>query len=310
MATQNPLVSIVVPTYNHGHVLKEAIQSLLLQTYPYWEAFIINNYSEDNTVEVVEKFAEPRIELVNFRNYGVIAASRNEGMRRARGEYIAFLDSDDVWKPTKLERCIEEFNSGCDVVCHGTIWSWEDGRTREVLHGPSEAANYESLLYQGNRLATSCTVVVKEVLEKVGGFSTNQDFVTAEDYELWLRISKANYHFCFVSEMLGEYRIHQANAGRVGRVKDAALAVVEHHFTLDRDRPFVGLRRRRRRSAIMLINAWELRKNGDYNQAIREIGTALRMWPFGWRLYAAGLLTTADWTLRSLIKKLSGRASK
>ena len=304
MATHNSLVSVVVPTYNHGHFLKEAIQSLLLQTYPHWEALIINNYSEDNTIEVVEQFNEPRIKLVNFRNHGVIAASRNQGIRRAKGEYIAFLDSDDVWKPTKLDRCVDALMSGCSLVCHGTIWRWENGRTRNVVHGPEKRASYQALLYHGNRLATSATVVRKNIVEEVGGFNTEPSFVTAEDYDLWLRIAKAGHQFCFIPGMLGEYRIHKDNASRVGIGRDAALAVLDHHFALDSRRHiFHQFKQRKRRSGVVSANAWALRNMGDYPLAVNEFRRALKMWPLNWKAYAAGTLTVARWAVSWLSRR-------
>ena len=304
MATKQPLLSIVIPTYNHAHFLKDAIQSLLSQTYPHWEAFIINNYSEDNTTEVVKAFRERRIELVNFQNYGVIAASRNEGIRRAGGEYVAFLDSDDVWKPAKLERCLERLNSGCDLVCHGTIWRWNDGRTRQVVHGPEKRATYRALLYGGNRIATSATVVRKKILDEVGGFSTEPNFVTAEDYELWLRIARAGGRLCFIPGMLGEYRIHEGNASHQGTARDAALAVVNHHFELDSDpRRFRHLKQRIRRSQIITENARGLGRMWAFRLAWSESIRALRVWPLNWRAYAIGLLAVLQGTIRSLKKR-------
>ena len=306
MKASNPLISIVVPTYDHGHFLEAALRSIQLQTYSHWEVFVVNNFSHDDTIEVVERFRDARMRLVNFSNNGVIAASRNEGIRLAQGDHVAFLDADDLWKGSKLEKCVEKLNSGCQLVCHGTVWRWEDGKTRDVLHGPEENASYESLLYRGNRLATSATVIRREILEKVGGFSTNPKFITAEDYELWLRIAKANYRFCFIPETLGEYRIHKGNAGRVGRVKDATLAVLEHHFGLESGRD--GRRypkRQKRRAEVISSNAWELRNAHHYSESIREFGQALRKWPLSWRTYVAGSLTIAEWAVGSLIKRPS-----
>ena len=93
----NPDVSIVIPTYNHGIYLKEAIRSIIIQTFKNWECIIINNLSTDNTVDIVKSFNDPRISIINYKNNGSIAASRNKGILSARSEIIAFLDSDDYW---------------------------------------------------------------------------------------------------------------------------------------------------------------------------------------------------------------------
>ena len=117
--SHSPVVTVVIPTYNHAHFLRDALNSLRAQTYTDWEAVVVNNFSEDDTVEVVNSFADSRIRLENFRNNGVIAASRNRGIALARGSYLAFLDSDDTWYPEKLARCMECFDNGIGLVCHG-----------------------------------------------------------------------------------------------------------------------------------------------------------------------------------------------
>src|SRR3989304_8476363 len=99
---KQPLVSVIMPTYNHARFIGEAIGSVLNQTYPNLELIIIDNYSEDNTEEIVSSYKNQRVKYFKFRNHGVIAASRNYGMRHAQGDYIAFLDSDDLWEPTKI----------------------------------------------------------------------------------------------------------------------------------------------------------------------------------------------------------------
>jgi glycosyltransferase involved in cell wall biosynthesis len=92
----SPLVSVVIPTYNHARYLGRALQSVLDQTYKNWEAIVIDNHSTDNTAELIASFADQRITYLKIHNNGVIAASRNAGIRAAKGEWLAFLDSDDL----------------------------------------------------------------------------------------------------------------------------------------------------------------------------------------------------------------------
>ena len=115
---KTPVVSIVIPTYNHGRFLKKCLQTVLDQTFTGWEAIVVNNFSEDNTIAVINSFQDQRIHLVNFKNNGIIAASRNLGIKRSVGEYIAFLDSDDWWIPQKLEKSLHYLEQGADVVYH------------------------------------------------------------------------------------------------------------------------------------------------------------------------------------------------
>ena len=93
----NPLVSVVIPTYNHAYLLKDALHSVICQTYTNIEIIVIDNNSVDDTEEVVLSFLDPRIIFKKINNNGIIAASRNMGILIAKGDYIAFLDSDDIW---------------------------------------------------------------------------------------------------------------------------------------------------------------------------------------------------------------------
>ena len=151
----HPGISIIIPTYNQANLLREAIQSILDQTFTDWEAIVVNNYSEDNTIEIVESFKDPRIRLINFRNHGVIGASRNEGVRQAKADIIAFLDSDDTWTNFKLEKVISVFRHqpGVELVCHDE-WVLVGNSIKSILkYGPYK--DYPGLLFQKNCLSTS-----------------------------------------------------------------------------------------------------------------------------------------------------------
>lgn len=164
MMNKKPAVTVVIPTYNHAHFLKKCLHSVLDQTFTDWEAIVINNFSEDNTIEIVNNFQDPRIRLVNFRNNGVIAASRNEGIRLSRTDVIAFLDSDDTWHPSKLSRCIEELTPERGLICHAMRFVKDGRRWKDVKCGPLRKASYYKLLYNGSCLITSAVLVRKEHL--------------------------------------------------------------------------------------------------------------------------------------------------
>ncbi|MCP4377403.1 MAG: glycosyltransferase family 2 protein, partial [bacterium] len=113
---QHPVVSVVMPTYNHAVFIGEAIQSVLSQTFADFELIVVDNYSEDDTESVVRGFGDPRIEYIKFANNGVIAASRNAALNRASGEFIAFLDSDDTWSPDKIAVQLEYMRANPNVA--------------------------------------------------------------------------------------------------------------------------------------------------------------------------------------------------
>ena len=288
-----PAVSIVIPTYNHAHFLRQALESALAQTLADWEAIVVNNFSDDNTVEVVASFNDPRIRLVNFRNHGVIAASRNEGIRLASGELIAFLDSDDMWHPQKLARCVDAIARGFDLVCHGEDWTREGSPPRKVFYGPATRASYARLLFNGNCISTSAVVVRKRSLVRVNGFREEPRFVTAEDYDLWLRLARDGARIGFVREILGEYRMHGGNASKaLLRHLEAELAVVNDHFTALAAASLVARLRMRRRRALVYYGAGRgFQAAGNPREAWHWFGRALRESPFILRLYAAAFLS-------------------
>lgn len=289
----SPTVSIVIPTYNHAQFLRAAIQSVLDQTFSDWEAVIVNNYSEDETVEIVASYDDPRIRLVDFHNHGIIAAARNHGIALAQGEFVAFLDSDDTWYPEKLKRCLEKLQEGNDVVCHGEAWVKAGCSPRQMLYGPQRRTSYLSLLYDGNCLSTSASVVRKAALDSVDGFSEDPQMVTAEDYELWLKLAKAGCRFALVDEILGEYLIHGGNQSKaVIRNLKAELAVLEKHFGEIPSYGFVPWLRRQRRRALAYYGAGRgMQAEGSHVDALRWFWRSWITYPFIARAYAAVLIS-------------------
>jgi len=287
----SPLVSIVIPTYNHAPMLQRALATVVEQTYQNWNAIVVNNFSTDNTLEVVGAFNDPRIQCVNFRNNGVIGASRNEGIALATGKYVAFLDSDDTWFPTKLEQCVEILESGSDLVCHAEYWIDESGKSRLVAYGPSEAATHHNLIYKGNRISTSATVVRTALLKEVHGFDVSPELISTEDYDLWIRLGAKSDKFAFISEPLGEYHRHDNNvSANIEKHLAAELALLAKHFSANTR--FENLIARRRRKALAYYGAGRsLHRTRKHFLALQKYFHSLVIWPISLRLYAAVMLS-------------------
>jgi glycosyltransferase involved in cell wall biosynthesis len=288
----NPVVSVVIPTYNHAQFLKAAVQSILDQTFTGWEAIVVNNYSQDNTEEIIAAFGDSRIRLVNFHNHGIIAASRNQGIKLANGKFVAFLDSDDTWYPEKLAQCVKMLETGCDAVCHGEFWVKEGSPPREVHYGPERRTGYLSLLNDGNCLSTSAIVVRKSSLESAGGFDEDPRMVTAEDYELWLKLAKIGCRFGIVKEILGEYRLHPGNASKaVLRNFQAELEVLQKHFTGLGDHGLVSRIRKQRRIALAYYAAARgMQAEGNHAEAMKLLLQSWLKYPFILKQYAAAVI--------------------
>jgi glycosyltransferase involved in cell wall biosynthesis len=287
----SPLVSIVIPTYNHAPMLQRALATVVEQTYQNWNAIVVNNFSTDNTLEVVAAFNDPRIQCVNFRNNGVIGASRNEGIVLATGKYVAFLDSDDTWFPTKLEKCVEILESGSDLVCHAEYWIDESGKSRLVAYGPSEAATHHNLIYKGNRISTSATVVRTALLKEVHGFDVAPELISTEDYDLWIRLAAKSDRFAFISEPLGEYHRHDNNvSANIEKHLAAELALLAKHFSANTR--FENMIARRRRKALAYYGAGRsLHRTRKHFLALQKYSRSLVIWPLSLRLYAAVMLS-------------------
>jgi glycosyltransferase involved in cell wall biosynthesis len=226
------MVSVIIPTFNQAELLQKALQSVINQTFQDWEAIVIDNHSQDTTKEIVESMNDSRIRYVVFSNQGIIAASRNQGINIAYGDYIAFLDSDDLWYPLKLSTCLDYLNQGADAACHGT-WIRKDLVLGKKFIPAKPYHNlYETLLFKGNSIIVTSTVIVKkQCLKQFGVFSEHPAMVMAEDYDLWLRLAKNNVRWIIIPEILGEYTVHGKNASNnIKRHMMAEEEVVMNQF--------------------------------------------------------------------------------
>jgi len=206
-----PLVSVVIPSYNHAQYLGRALQSVIDQTYNNWEIIVVDNHSTDNTDKVIEYYSDPRIRYFKIQNNGIIAISRNIAIKAALGEWIAFLDSDDWWRPDKLKVCIENINKGVDIIHHdlGIISNKYNFLKRRLIKSRQLKLPITlDLIVNGNALATSSVMVKRKLLIQVSGMSENPALVAAEDYNTWLRISQLSDGFKYIPELLGFYQIH------------------------------------------------------------------------------------------------------
>ena len=226
--------SIILTTYNRGRTfLRQAIESVINQTYTNWELIIFDNYSTDNTDEIITELKSNKIKYLKLNNNGVIAKSRNAGIKESTGEYVALIDSDDFWEINKLEECHNYLKiSNYDGLCHAENWLFDNDKRMVVNYGPEERFIYDTLLLHGNCLSPSATVVKREILNEVGGYSENKRFITAEDYDLWLKISKKGYKFKFSNKILGNFRVH-SEAESYDTIKNAVAVteIIKSHYS-------------------------------------------------------------------------------
>ncbi|MCX6116445.1 MAG: glycosyltransferase [Proteobacteria bacterium] len=225
------LVSIVMPTYNQANFIGKAISSVMTQTHTNWELIVVNNFSSDDTEATVREFNDSRIKFINFSNHGVIASSRNHAIKLATGQFIAFLDSDDYWEPRKLEVCLSALSKDFDLVCHAEYFFYDsDSQLVPHYYGPTSRCAYSNLLKHGNCLSTSAIVIKRDFLSKIGLFNERREFITAEDFDLWIRAAEAGAKINITNEILGYYRLHANSASAsVKKLADATIAVLKVH---------------------------------------------------------------------------------
>lgn len=205
---QDTMVSIVLPTYNRAYILGRAVESVLNQTYPYFELILVDDGSTDSTQELIENYQDERICYYKLDENGGQSRARNFGIEHARYEYIAFEDSDDIWHPNKLEVQMQLMKHASESVgfCYHKIRYEMEELGTVIL--PSENIDtdrksgsiYKQLLY-GNLVSCPSVLARKKCLMDVGGFDTSMK--SLEDYDLVLKMAKT-YQALFVDEVLLE----------------------------------------------------------------------------------------------------------
>lgn len=235
----NPFFSVVIPTYNRVGILYKALDSVLNQTISDFEIIIIDNGSTDGTDEWLHaSYKDQRIRYFYQKGTGSPAGPRNTGIRYAEGEWVCFLDSDDLWNFNKLENVKKtiEKNKDCDVVCHSeTLFLMGKGSKEVLRYGPYENNFYQKLLMGGNRLSTSATCIRKSFLDNYKlSFNTSTDFAIVEDYDLWLRLAQKGAKFNFIDKPLGKYVVEEGSlsldTSKVRRNTEAMLKTHVYHL--------------------------------------------------------------------------------
>jgi glycosyltransferase involved in cell wall biosynthesis len=205
-----PLVSIVVPSYNHGHFIGKMIESVISQTYENWELIIVDNHSSDDTDIIINNYNDKRIKVFKIFNNGIVAVSRNKGILEANGLWVAFLDSDDGWYPEKLEICMSS-SEHADLIYHNMkLYKAQEDifLTKGLVSRKVNSPIFKDLLIRGNTIINSSVIVKKSLLEVVNGINENREIITSEDYHLWLKISQVTDRFLHLPKQLGYYTIH------------------------------------------------------------------------------------------------------
>jgi glycosyltransferase involved in cell wall biosynthesis len=228
-------VTVIIPTYNRAQFIADAIRSVQAQTVTDVEIIVADDGSTDNTAEIVSGFG-PSVTYLCLQHRGQPAASRNSGLRYARGEFVAFLDSDDLYFPHKLALQMAAFDAhpGVGLVYSDACFFHHDP-ARPIGHRldglPKPTGNVFPTLLTCNFLSTTTVLIRRSCLDVVGEFDENPEFIAVEDYDFWLRIA-AKFPIVFAPGAVGAIRHHNQNISLRVAMNWRTLQVRLHMETL------------------------------------------------------------------------------
>lgn len=227
-----PLVSVIVPAYNQGHYIKEAILSVKNQAFSDWECIIIDDGSTDDTRDIVRSFEsrDNRFKYNYQENQG-LSNARNNGIKVANGTYFAFLDSDDAWVTTTLQVMIDflQKHPNISLAIGGYDEIDEQGTTISMTYYPPDCGRCIKELLAGNISPVHSILVKKDVFEKCGVFDPT--LTSLEDWDMWLRASAAGFQFGQVRMLVAHYRVYQGSMSyNAKRMEQNFISVLEKFY--------------------------------------------------------------------------------
>ncbi|BDA72727.1 probable glycosyl transferase [Rivularia sp. IAM M-261] len=271
-------VSVIIPAYNAMRYLPQTLDSVLQQTFTDYEVIIVNDGSSDSIMEWAPQSKDSRIRLITQSNQGVSAA-RNTGFVNSQGEYIAFLDADDLWVPEYLEKQVEYLDKYVNV---GVVYTWtklidELGNSiNRIFASHASGMIWKELLTKDVISTGSSAMVRRQCIENVGAFDAQLAY--AEDLDFWLRITQ-QYEFGVIKEPLVYYRQHPYNVTKNRKKMMHGLQTVyERAFATA---PLDMLYLRNQAYASLFIGfAWLAIDDKDIKTAIKYRKQAFLHYPF------------------------------
>ena len=270
-----PLVSVIMPAYNAERYIAKSIQSVLDQTYGNWELVVVDDGSTDKTAEIVQRFAanENRIKYI-FQENSRLGKARNTGVENSSGSLIAFLDSDDLWVPEKLERQVGALlDTKADVIYSNVDIFFEPGSAPgpaefPIATGRIEGSQMFDLLLLENRIPVPSVLLKKEIFNTAGPFEESLPYHGCEDYDLWLKLAAQGALFYGMPAKLVRYRRHSmAMTHKESKVLKPMLRVVRRHIdkgNLNEDQKRFRLRGLYRNLIGALLAEGELAEAREY----------------------------------------------
>ncbi|MBW1897872.1 MAG: glycosyltransferase [Deltaproteobacteria bacterium] len=293
MRKKVPKVTVLMPVYNGENYLREAIHSILIQTFTDFEFLIINDGSTDRSVEIIESFADSRLILINNEKKLKLIETLNRGLKRAQGEYLARMDCDDISSLERLERQVAFMDAHPDVGVLGTGFQLIDSEGKMInnpVHFPSMHKILQWCLNFFSPIVHPSVMMRRKVVLEAGGYS--REFIHAEDYELWCRLSRLT---------------------RLDNLQDALLSLRKHETNITGAHLEEHLKNAKKIRQLMIsesINEYVSIELVDKlsNQKCNSVKDALQVSRLMYKLYHAHVRKNKlSWHEKRLIRKDAGK---
>lgn len=232
--------TIIIPTFNRLHFLKEAVNSLSNELCQEVSLLIIDNFSTDGTLEYLVSLKSPFIEFVRYKNDGSVGRARNFGVARSSSQYICFLDSDDLWIEGKIEELRCEIKKSRPAVLHHDLYQVDSKGFR--LEAPLRGADYGAMgldrfRKDGNKIFMSSVCVHRKTFLEVNGFDEDHLMLGIEDADLWYRMLLSGKRFIYLPSLLGKYRSHSGNTNTNRNLSICLAAFFKKYSTTESVQP-------------------------------------------------------------------------
>ena len=264
---KTPIVTVVIPCYNSLRYIAETMETVLKQTYQDFEVLVVNDGSTDGTADWVNALSarEPKVRMVSQANQG-LAGARCTGVTNARGKYVAFIDDDDLWELTKLEKQVNSLESNPQA---GLCYTWtaladSQGKpTGRVIASNAEGNVWQAMTEMNIVCCGSTPMIRRSCFDDLGLF--DRQVSPSDDWDMWWRIA-AKYEFTVIKEPLVLYRQHPNNSSKkCDRMLATSRILIERNFA---NAPIELLHLRNRSyGCIYLYLGWRAIENNDYQQA-------------------------------------------
>jgi glycosyltransferase involved in cell wall biosynthesis len=273
-----PLISVIIPTYNTAKYLIETLECALNQSWANKEIILVNDGSTDNTLSLLKPYMA-KINYIYQENRG-LGAARNTGLKAAKGDFVVFLDADDLLSPNFLEVMLKSIRERPGVDILYCWWSFID-ESGHLLPEPGRYTGQGDLFQAyviSNRFPVMAALTPKYCIDCAGGFDENK--LISEDWDFWLRVSQKGYKFDFLSEVLVYYRFHGSNMTlNIERSHQRYTAVLDKLYLSKHLPDKIMELKPTAYSQIFLTKALYYTSQGEYTKALVPLKEAVQIWP-------------------------------